>query len=71
MFSRTGTTWTQEAYVKASNTEGGDFFGYSVVLSSDGTQLAVSAYGEDSSATGVGGNQADNSAVDNGAVYVY
>jgi hypothetical protein len=71
VFSRTGTTWTQEAYVKASNTEAGDDFGWSVSLSSDGTRLAVGAYGEASSATGVAGNQADNGAGMSGAVYVY
>jgi hypothetical protein len=71
VFSRTGTTWTQEAYVKASNTAAYDYFGYAVSLSSDGTRLAVGAYGEDSSATGIGGDQANNSAVESGAVYVY
>jgi hypothetical protein len=71
VFSRTGATWTQEAYVKASNTGATDRFGYSVSLSADGARLAVGAYWEDSSATGVGGNQADNTAVDSGAVYVF
>jgi hypothetical protein len=71
LFSRTGTTWTQEAYVKASNMGGNDFFGYSLSLSSDGTRLAVGAYGEDSAATGVGGSQANNSAINSGAVYVF
>jgi hypothetical protein len=28
-------------------------------------------YGEDSAATGINGNQADNSASDSGAVYLY
>ena len=71
VFARTGTTWTQEAYVKASNTQGGDNFGISVSLSSDGTRLAVSARNEGSSATGVGGNQLDNSASGSGAAYVF
>jgi hypothetical protein len=71
VFSRTGTTWTQEAYVKASNAATGDNFGWSVSLSADGTRLAVGAYGESSSATGIGGNQADNSAAQSGAVYVF
>jgi hypothetical protein len=59
----------QQAYLKASNTEAGDAFGIAVAL--DGDTLVVSATGEDSNATGVGGNQADNSAVDSGAVYVF
>ena len=58
-------------YVKASNTGAGDAFGRSVILSADGSTLAVSAPGEDSIATGVNGNQADNSSADSGAVYVF
>jgi hypothetical protein len=71
LFSRTGTTWAQEAYVKASNTGDGDQFGYSVSLSSDGTRLAVGAPYEDSSATGIDGDQADDTAAYSGAVYVF
>jgi hypothetical protein len=71
VFSRSGTTWSQEAYVKASNTEGGDQFGISVSLSGDASRLAVSAPSEDSSATGVGGNQSDNGALKSGAVYIF
>ena len=71
VFTRSGTVWSQQAYVKASNTGAGDSFGASVSLSSDGNTLAVGAYREDSNATGVGGNQADNSATDAGAVYVF
>ncbi len=57
----------QEAYIKASNPNPADGF-YAVALSGD--TLAVRAGGEDSNTTGVGGNQADNSASDAGAVYV-
>jgi hypothetical protein len=71
VFRRTGSTWAQEAYVKASNTGGGDQFGRRVALSSDGSTLAVGAYGEASNATGVNGNQVDNSAGNSGAVYVF
>ncbi|MEK6749261.1 MAG: hypothetical protein AABY83_08655 [Pseudomonadota bacterium] len=53
VYTRTGATWTQQAYVKASNTEANDLFGYSVALSADGNTLAVGAQGEDSAATGV------------------
>ena len=69
VFTRTGATWTQQAYIKASNTEANDYFGSSVSLSGD--TLAVGAYGESSNATGVNGNQTDNSAVGSGAVYVF
>jgi hypothetical protein len=71
MFARTGSTWSQEAYIKASNTGGIDLFGHSISLSGDGTRLAVGARFESSNATGIGGNQADNSATDSGAVYVF
>jgi hypothetical protein len=71
VFTRAGGTWSQQAYVKASNTEAGDFFGRSLALSDDGSILAVAAHREASAATGVGGNQADNSAPSAGAVYVF
>jgi hypothetical protein len=71
VFSRSGTAWTQEAYVKASNTEAGDWFGASVSLSADGAQLVVEAHYEDSSATGIGGVQSDNSAAGSGSAYVF
>ena len=69
VFTRSGTTWTQQAYLNASNTETGDNFGYSVALSSDA--VAVGAFNEDSNATGVNGDQTNNSASGSGAVYVF
>jgi hypothetical protein len=71
VFTRSSGAWSQQAYVKASNTGAFDYFGASVALSADGNTLAVGAYGEDSNAIGVGGNQADNTAVDSGAVYMF
>ncbi|HWO20905.1 MAG TPA: hypothetical protein VNO30_19195 [Kofleriaceae bacterium] len=71
VYTRSGTTWSQQAYVKASNTGAGDLFGGSVALPADGSTLAVGAIGEDSAARGIGGNQSDNSAGVAGAVYVY
>lgn len=58
-------------YFKASNTDPGDTFGGSLVLSNDGRTLAVVAAGEDSNATGVNGSQASNSSAGSGAVYVF
>jgi len=69
VFSRSGTTWSQQAYLKASNTEAGDRFGNSVAVSGD--TVVVGAFHEASSATGVNGNQGDNTAVDSGAAYVF
>ena len=71
VFSRTGTTWTQQSYLKGSNTEAFDEFGSSISLSRDGSTIVVGARNEASSAKGINGNQADNSARDAGAVYVF
>jgi hypothetical protein len=70
VFKRAGTAWTQQAYVKASNTSN-DLFGLRLALSGDGNTLAVGAGGEASNATGVNGNQSDNSVSQAGAVYLY
>ncbi|MEM6366937.1 MAG: integrin [Myxococcota bacterium] len=69
VFLRTGTSWRQEAYLKASNTDPGDSFGSDVAL--DGDALAVAATGENSAATGVNGDQTSNGAFFSGAVYVF
>jgi hypothetical protein len=67
LFRRTGTTWSQQAYLKSSNAEAYDEFGGSVALSRDGRILVVSAHAEDGGAKG----QADNSVSESGAVYVF
>jgi hypothetical protein len=69
VFVRSGTTWTQQAYLKASNTNGFDSFGDSVAI--DGDTIVVGASWEDSAATGVNGNEASNSVTDAGAAYVF
>lgn len=56
-------------YIKASNVAGGDVFGYPVAIS--GNIMAVGALGEDSNATGIGGDQANNDRSASGAVYVF
>ena len=71
VFVRGDAGWAQQAYVKASNSESSDQFGYSVALSGDGNTLAVGANLEASSATGTNGDQADNSVLGAGAVYVF
>ncbi len=58
-----------EAYLKASNTGVQDHFGVSVGLVGD--TLVVGAYQEGSGATGINGDQADDSAPNSGAVYVF
>lgn len=66
---RTAAEFAQTAYIKASNTEAWDHFGTSIAINAN--TLAVSAYQEDSAATGVNGDQTDNTARDTGAVYVF
>jgi hypothetical protein len=69
VFERSGPTWFQQAYLKASNTGANDQFGLAVALAAD--VLVAGAYLEDSFAKGVDGNQDDNGAVDAGAAYVF
>jgi drug/metabolite transporter superfamily protein YnfA len=69
VFVRSGGVWTQQAYLKASNTAWFDLFGSSVAVSGD--TVVVGAYAEDSNAAGVNGNQNDNSAFTAGAAYVF
>jgi len=71
VFTRTGTTWVQHSYVKASNTRAGDEFGSSIALSRDGRTMLIGARGEDSGAKGVNGNQSDKSVRDAGAAYLF
>ena len=71
VFTRAGTTWTQEAYLKASNTDAADQFGRSLALSADGNTLAVGADGEASGLTGIDPVQTGNGAAAAGAVYVF
>jgi len=71
IFTRTGNTWVQRAYVKGSNTEAFDEFGSAISISRDGKTLVVGARMEGSAAKGVNGNQNDNSALETGAAYVF
>ncbi|HEY1012974.1 MAG TPA: FG-GAP repeat protein, partial [Herpetosiphonaceae bacterium] len=68
VFVREETGWRQQAYLKASNTEAHDVFGVSVAAAGD--TVVVGADSEDSSATGVNGNQTNNAASYAGAAYV-
>ena len=69
VFTRSGNTWSQQAYLKASNTDANDGFGGSIAIAGD--TVVVSAIGEASNATGVNGDQSDNSASNAGAAYVF
>jgi hypothetical protein len=72
VFVRSGTTWSQQAYLKAPNAEAGDLFGSSVAISGD--TIVVGARFESSNQTTIthgGTASADNSADRSGAAYVF
>ena len=71
VFTRSAGLWQQQAYIKASNNGFEDGFAGAVSLSADGNTLAVGAIDEDSSATGINGDQNNNSTPSSGAVYLY
>ena len=61
--------WEQQALVLANNRDDGDAFGSAVA--SNGEALIIGAMFEDSAATGIEGDQTDNSAPQAGALYVF
>ena len=74
VFARAGAAWSQQAYLKSSNTGGPDVgyqFGYAVSLSGDGSTLAASETSDPSNATGTNGDQKNTGAPDSGAVFVF
>ena len=68
VFVRSGTTWTQQAYLKAHQVTAGDNFGTSVAVSGD--TVVVGAYFEDSSTTGINSTP-NETATSAGAAYVF
>ncbi|MEI2726662.1 MAG: FG-GAP repeat protein [Verrucomicrobiota bacterium] len=69
VFVRTGTNWTQQAYLKASNTGEYDYFGLAVAISGD--TIVIGAPYEDSDARGVNGSGGNDNANEAGAAYVF
>ena len=69
VYVRDGASWTQQAWLKASNANAMDTFGHAVAI--DGDTLVVGASAEDSAATTVDGDQANNAASSSGAAYVF
>ena len=69
VFTRTGTTWSEQAILRASNARSGAFFGNAVALSGD--EVVIGAPGDASNATGVNGNANDTSKPDAGAAYIF
>ncbi|HET9033787.1 MAG TPA: FG-GAP repeat protein [Dokdonella sp.] len=69
LYHRTGATWSPASCIKPSKPGFADRFGFSVAM--DGGLLAVSAYGEDSDATGINGDMDNNLALFSGAAYTF
>ena len=69
IFVRSAEVWDPQARLKGSNDEPQDFFATSAAVS--GGTVVVGAPREASNATGVNGNQSDNSAPQSGAAYVF
>jgi trimeric autotransporter adhesin len=72
VYKRTGVAWALESFIKASNAQASDLFGFSVALSADGNTLAVGAWGESRGGVGVGADlNASSDAYLSGAAYVF
>ncbi|MGF1865383.1 FG-GAP repeat protein [Enterovibrio norvegicus] len=71
LYRKTNTLWGKQAYIKPNVVGGGDLFGRSVALSSDGNTLAVTAPEESSNASGVNGDASNNSIGRSGAMYIF
>jgi hypothetical protein len=54
IFALSGSSWSQEAKIQASDKAAYDEFGYNVSMNSDGTRVIVGAQGEDTGATNAG-----------------
>jgi hypothetical protein len=54
IFTRSGSTWTQQAKIQASDPQVADYFGYSVSISGDGNTAVVGAHYEDTGTTNAG-----------------
>jgi hypothetical protein len=73
VYTRENNVWSEQAYIKASNTAQSNEFGGAIDLSADGNTLIVGALGESGISSGVDGDQTQNSATSGitGAVYVF
>lgn len=69
LFVKTADGWQDAMKIVAPNPDTRDYFGYMAVLS--GEMIAISAIHEASGATGINGDQTDNSAPASGAVYTF
>lgn len=71
VYTRVGGFWGYQAFLKASNTDALDEFGFAIDISDDGNTVAVSTRLEDGGARGVGGDPFNNDVFTTGAVYLF
>ena len=69
VYFRSGTSWTQQAFLKASQPERGDLFGMAVAVAGD--TVVVGAPNESGDGKGKDGGQKNNLAKSSGAGYVF
>lgn len=69
VFRRLGNVWMEQAIVKPANADAADLFGGAIAISGD--YMVVGATGEDSAATGIDGDELDDSAEGVGAAYIF
>ena len=69
IFTRSGASWTQQAYIKSSNVDARDGFGRKMSLHGD--LLGVGVWSEDSCVGGINGDESNNDCSDQGAVYLF
>ncbi len=69
MFEKSGMTWSQQAYLKASHAVSSQYFGQNVVV--DGDTIVVAAAGDPSGIGGIDPVGHDSLAPTSGALYVY
>lgn len=70
-YTRAGSRWSFQSYIKSSNIRANDIFGMRLALSHDGSVLATGAPQQPGGGTGINPGQSDASAPESGAVYLF
>ncbi len=63
-----GSPWTEESFIKASNTGASDSFGWSVAMDYNGDSFVIGAPGEDGNGND---GQSNNDTANSGAAYIF
>jgi FG-GAP repeat len=71
LFTSSAGSWSQNTFLKATNTHDSEAFGAKVSFSSNGNTLAVSAPTESSDAKGLNGIQTNFNATNSGSAYLF